>query len=113
MTKFRDVPSHEHGTFLQNAGVWLEAAKAANGAGAYNVAVSNCVHSAINAVDAMTVLRTGKRAASHGDALKLARSFLGGGDRAALERQYGSLLDMKNPAEYEGVIVTAASLPTP
>ena len=107
MTAFREVPRHEHKDFFSKAEGRLGAARAAADMGAYSAAVSNCVHSAISAVDAMTVLRTGRRSAGrHPDALNLARSILVGGDRADLERQYLFLTNLKNPAEYESTVMT-------
>ena len=108
MTKFRQVPRHEHRNFFNKAQSWLEMARAAADSGAYDVAVSNCVHSAINAVDAMAVLHAGKRSAGrHADALDIIRILPVSGDRADLARQYRSLLGMKNPAEYESTMMTA------
>lgn len=70
--------------------------------------MSNSVHCAINAVDAITVLRVGKRSTGrHTDALELIQAVFAGRDRADLERQYSFLLGVKNPAEYESVMMTA------
>ncbi len=108
MTKIWDVPSHEHGGFFRLAREYLDMARIAAGRKAYSIAVSNCTDSAIRAVDAMTVLRAGKRSARHPiDDPELARSVLAGRDRAGLERQYRSLLAMKVPAEYEITMMTA------
>ena len=108
MTAFRKVPRHEHKDYFSKAEDWLGVARAAADMGAYNAAVSNCVHSAISAVDAMTVLRTGRRSAGrHTEALNLTRSILVGSDRADLERQYLFLMNLKNPAEYESTMMTA------
>lgn len=108
MTRFRDVPRQEHGIFFSNAQEWLDAARTAADKGAYGVAVSLSADSAVHAVDAMTIMRAGKRSARHhGGALELARSVLAGGDIAGLERRYRSLLGMKIPAEYEGKTMTA------
>ena len=87
---------------------WLDAARTVADAGSYNVAVASCAHSAINAVDAMTILRAGRRSAGrHADALGLVKSVLAGSERADLVRQYSFLLDMKSPAEYGGATMTA------
>ena len=66
MTKIWDVPSHEHGGFFAMAQEYLGVARIAVDARAYDAAVSNCADSALNAVDAMTVLRAGKRSACAG-----------------------------------------------
>ena len=107
MTKFRDVPRHEHRIFFSDAQEWLESAPAAADLGNNNVAVSNCVHGAINAVDAMTIFHVGKRSVgSHTDALNLVEFVLAGRERADLARQYNFLPSKKNPAEYGGVKMT-------
>lgn len=108
MTKARDVPRHEYRGFLSKAGDFLEAARAAVDKSAYSAAVSSCIHSAISAVDAITVMRTGKRpAARHVESLELVRSVLAGRGRADFERRYSFLLGLKNPAEYESTLMTA------
>ena len=108
MTKIWDVPSHEHGGFFAMAQEYLGVARIAVDARAYDAAVSNCADSALNAVDAMTVLRAGKRSARYPVGVSdLARSVLAGGDRAGLARQYRSLLALKIPAEYEATMMTA------
>lgn len=108
MTRLWDVPSHEHGGFFRLAREYLSMARLAVDEKAYSVAVSNCTDSAIRAVDAMTVLRAGKRSARHPITdTGLARSVLAGRGRSGLERQYRSLLAMKAPAEYESTMMTA------
>lgn len=108
MTSVRDVPRHEYGTFLEKAEEWLEAAGTAGGAGAYNVAVSSCVHNAINASDAAAVMRLGKRSAGHhADAKMMIKSIFSDIDYEPLKRQFGLLPSIKNPAEYGGTMMTA------
>ena len=108
MTKYKDVPSREHRAFFRKTEEWAEAARSSTDAGNYNAAVSSCVHSATNAVDAAAVLRTGKRAAGgHTDSLCLIRSVFAGQDCASLERQYSFLLGLKHPAEYDSTMMTA------
>ena len=108
MTRFKNVPRQEHRGVFNKAQNWLGAAHVAADMGAYDVAVSNSVHCAINAVDAITVLRVGKRSTGrHTDALELIQAVFAGRDRADLERQYSFLLGVKNPAEYESVMMTA------
>ena len=108
MTKFKDVPRHEHRGFFSKAQGWLGVAQVAADMGAYDVAVSGSVHCAISAVDAMTVQRVGKRSAGrHADALDLTKTVFAGRDRADLEKQYRFLLGVKNPAEYESTMMTA------
>ena len=108
MTKYKDVPPRQHRAFFQKAEEWMGAARSSADMGNYNASVASCVHSAINAVDAVTVLRTGKRTAgSHTDALCLIRAVFAEMDRSALERQYSFLLGLKHPAEYDTTMMTA------
>lgn len=87
MTKYKDVPPRCRRPFLEKAGEWLRTARTTIDTGDCNSAVSSRMHCGINAVDAATVLRTGKRAAgSRADALRLLRSVFAGRDRAGLER---------------------------
>lgn len=73
MTRAGDVPRREYGGFLSKAEDFPEAARAAAGKSAYSAAVSACTHGAIRAVDAIAVMRTGRRSAGrHADSLQLA-----------------------------------------
>ena len=87
---------------------WLEEGRRADGMGAYNVAVSNCADSAIRAVDAVAVMRLGRRSAgSRADAEGIIQAVFPGRNRKYLKRWYAFLLSLKNPAEHEGTLMTA------
>ena len=108
MTTYRGVQPHEHKGFFNKAQNGLKMARMAYENGVYDTAVSNCVHSAINAIDAATALRIGKRSAGHhAESVDLIGYVFAGSDRADLERQYRHLLGMKKPAEYTSTMMTA------
>jgi hypothetical protein len=69
---------------------------------AYDNAVMSSVHSAINALDALTTSYLGKRASgSHTDVLGLVKEILDPKDHSDLAKQFVSLLSLKNASEYE------------
>lgn len=60
----------------------------------------NCIHSAINALDALTAFHLNKRASGpHTDVLSLVKGILTGPEFKDIERQFGSLLSLKNASE--------------
>lgn len=68
----------------------------------YNSAVTNAVHSGINALDALTAKFKGKRGTDdHIEALLLAKGILGPQEFSEIEKQFLSLINMKNASEYQ------------
>jgi uncharacterized protein (UPF0332 family) len=68
----------------------------------YDGAVSNAVHSAINALDALTVNQKGTRASGeHDEILLLIKGIFTPKDYGDIEKQFSSLVDLKNTAEYQ------------
>jgi len=97
----RKVDQKLYVNYLTKAEQSLHVAELALNAKAFDAAVGNAIHSAINAVDSLTVFSLGKRAASdHGNVLSLLRSILGK-DYNDIEKQFGALIELKNSVEYQ------------
>ncbi len=68
----------------------------------YNSAVTNAVHSGINALDALTTKFKGKRGIDdHTEVLSLVKGILLPQEYKEIEKQFVSLIDKKNTAEYQ------------
>lgn len=67
----------------------------------YDATVINAVHSAINALDALTAREKGLRASEHSEALLLIKGILTSKEYNDIEKQFSSLLNLKNAAEYQ------------
>ena len=69
---------------------------------AYDAAVMNAVHSAINSLDALTTYFVGQRASgSHTEVLSLIKGILSQREYEEIQKQYNALLRMKNESEYQ------------
>ncbi|MCH8916290.1 MAG: HEPN domain-containing protein [Thaumarchaeota archaeon] len=80
----------------------LNIAKIAITQQAYDNAVMSAVHSAINALDALTTFYLNKRSSgAHTDVLLLIKGIFSGQDYANIARQFNSLLSLKNASEYQ------------
>ncbi|MGI0036745.1 MAG: HEPN domain-containing protein [Nitrososphaera sp.] len=98
----RSIDSDQYKNYLKKAEGSLSIAKIAITKGAHDNAVMSAVHSAINALDALTTSYLGKRASgSHTDALSLVKGIFDSGEYHDLQKQYSSLISMKNASEYE------------
>lgn len=98
----RDVDFQKYANYITKAENSLELAKIAMDKQAYDSTVMNCIHSAINALDALTTFHLNKRASgSHVDVLSLVKGILTGSEFRDVERQFGSLLSLKNASEYQ------------
>ncbi len=88
--------------YLKKAENSLHMAKLAIKEKAYDNAVMSAVHSAINALDALTVSYLGKRASgAHTDVLVLIKGIFDVGEYNDVKNQFTSLLGMKNASEYQ------------
>lgn len=88
--------------YLTKAENSLHMAKFAIQEKAYDNAVMSAVHSAINALDALTVSYLGKRASgAHTDVLALIKGIFGTNEYSEVKKQFSSLLTMKNESEYQ------------
>jgi hypothetical protein len=88
-------------SFVAKADEYLAAATSELQAGRSIAATSLAIHAAINAADAITGVRIGRRAAGqdHDEVLSLLRQA--GKDGAEVGRNLGRLLPLKTKAEYE------------
>lgn len=98
----RQVDTGRSGDYITKAENSLRMAEIAVKEEAYDNAVMSSVHSAINALDALTTSCLGKRASgSHTDVLGLVKGILDQKDHSDLAKQFVSLLSLKNASEYE------------
>lgn len=98
----RDLDKRKYGGYITKAENSLRISKIALQEGAYDAAVMNAIHSAINALDAFTTYFLGKRASgSHTDSLLLTKAILTTQEQGDIEKQYKSLISLKNASEYQ------------
>ncbi|MDE1812910.1 MAG: HEPN domain-containing protein, partial [Thaumarchaeota archaeon] len=68
----------------------------------YNSAVTNAIHSAINALDALTSKFKGKRGSDdHTEVLSLTQGILSPTQYDEIKKQFLFLIDKKNSSEYQ------------
>lgn len=80
----------------------LRIAKIAIKEGAYDAAVMNAVHGTINSLDALTTFFVGKRASGlHTEVLSLIKGILAPREDEEIQKQFNTLLGMKNESEYQ------------
>lgn len=88
--------------YLTKAENLLEVAKYAFSQKKYDAAVINAVHSSINTLDAFTTHEKGLRATGeHKEILLLIKSVLTPKEYDDIKKQFTSLLELKNAAEYQ------------
>lgn len=98
----RDVDSKKASGYITKATNSLEIAKIALQKEAFDNAVMSAVHSSINALDALTTYFLGKRASgSHTDVLLLTKGIFSAQEQSDVEKQYKSLIGLKNTSEYQ------------
>ena len=97
----RIVSASQARSYVAKANEYLAAAANELDAGRPIAATSLAIHAAINAADAVTGMRIGRRAAGqdHDEALKMLREA--GQDGAEVERNLARLLPLKTKTEYE------------
>ena len=106
----RSVEKTRYGAFSDRAVEFLDAARDCLSRGHHQAAVSNAVHAAIAAVDAVTVFHAGKRSVPqrHEDAVHLLGMLgLPESEVEPRARQLRRLLGLKTKAEYTDDLVTA------
>lgn len=97
----RELDKRKYGGYITKAENSLRISKIALKE-AYDAAVMNAIHSAINALDALTTYFLGKRASgSHTDSLLLTKAILTTQEQGDIEKQYKSLISLKNASEYQ------------
>lgn len=98
----RAVDQKKAANYLKKANGALRMAKIAIKEGEYDNATMSAIHGAINALDALTVSFLGKRASgAHTDVLSLVKGILAAGEYRDIQKQFTSLLSMKNASEYQ------------
>lgn len=105
----RSVDKFLFRNYLTKAEEFNSTAATASQKGMYNPAVVNAVHSAISAVDALTVFYKGVRHAGerHEDAVALLQTLpLEKGELSSKTRQLSRLLGLKTSAEYHEQLMT-------
>jgi len=102
----RKVDQKLYANYLTKAEQSLRIAEMALNTKAFDAAVGNAIHSAINALDSLTVFSLGKRAATdHSNVLSLLKPILGK-DYSDIEKQFGALIELKNSVEYQPYFVS-------
>ena len=88
--------------YLAKAENSLHMAKIAIEQQAYDNAVMSSIHSAINALDAITTYHLKKRSSgSHTDVLSLTKEIFSTQEQNDVEKQFKLLLGLKNASEYQ------------
>ncbi len=103
----RDLDPKKSSGYITKATNSLEMAKIALQKEAFDNAVMSAVHSSINAFDALTTSFLGKRASgSHTDVLLLTKGIFSAQEQSDVEKQYKSLIGLKNASEYQPVLMS-------
>ena len=98
----RSVDRKKAAGYITKAENSLRISKIAIKETAYDAAVMNAVHSAINSLDALTTYFVGKRASgAHTEVLSLIKGILVQREYEETQKQYNTLLAMKNDSEYQ------------
>lgn len=104
----RPVDSSKARNYLKKAEDSLHMAEIAIREQKYDNAVMSAVHSAINALDALATSHLGKRASgAHTDAMSLVKGVLTAAEYQELQKQFTSLLSLKNASEYQPDLMKA------
>ncbi|MEX0765017.1 MAG: HEPN domain-containing protein [Nitrosopumilaceae archaeon] len=98
----RSVDRKKSAGYMTKAENSLRIAKIAIKEGAYDAAVMNAVHGTINSLDALTTFFVGKRASGlHTEVLSLIKGILAPREDEEIQKQFNTLLGMKNESEYQ------------
>ena len=98
----RSVDRKKATGYITKAENSLRMSKIAIKEAACDAAVMNAVHSAINSLDALTTSFVGKRASGgHTEVLSLVKGILSQREYEETQKQYNTLLGMKNESEYQ------------
>lgn len=98
----RDLDPKKASGYMTKAINSLDMAKIALQRGAYDNSVMSAIHSSINALDALVTSEKGKRSTgSHIEVLTLVKGILDPQEFKYIEKQFKSLLSLKNTTEYE------------
>lgn len=90
------------GGYMTKAENSLRMAKIGIDQQAYDNAIMSAIHSAINALDALTTSYLNKRASgSHTDVLELTKGIFSSNEYNDMKKQFMSLIGKKNETEYQ------------
>lgn len=105
----RDVDFQKYVNYITKAENSMQLAKIALQRQAYDSTVMNCIHSAINALDALTTFHLNKHTSgSHTDVLLLVKGILTDSEFKEIEKQFSSLLSLKNASEYQPDLMSSS-----
>lgn len=98
----RSIDRKKSAGYITKAENALRISKIAIKEGAYDAAVMNSVHGAINSLDALTTFFLGKRASGvHTEVLSIIKGVLTPREYEETQKQFNTLLGMKNESEYQ------------
>lgn len=98
----RSLDRNKAAGYITKAENSLRISKIAIKEGAYDAALMNAVHSAINSLDALTTYFMGKRASGvHTEVLSIIKGILTQREYQETQKQFNTLLGMKNESEYQ------------
>ena len=98
----RTVDRKKAGGYITKAENSLRISKIAIREEAYDAAVMNAVHSAINSLDALTTSFQGKRASgAHTEILELIKGIFPPREYEEIQKQFNTLVGKKNESEYQ------------
>lgn len=98
----RAVDTKKATNYMKKADGSIRMARIAIKEGEYDNATMSAIHGAINALDALTISYLGKRASgAHTDVLSLIKGIFAANEYHDIQKQFTSLLSMKNASEYQ------------
>ncbi|MGH9877926.1 MAG: HEPN domain-containing protein [Nitrososphaerales archaeon] len=98
----KKVDKRLYKNYLKKAEEMLEVAEYAANRSKNNAAVTAAIHCAISAIDSLAVFYFGNRhTGRHEDALVLIRKALNEVEFREITKQFNSLIELKNEAEYQ------------
>lgn len=104
----RSLDRNKAAGYITKAENSLRISKIAIKEGAYDAAVMNAVHSAINSLDALTTYFVGKRVSGvHTEVLSIIKGILTQREYEETQKQFNTLLGMKNESEYQADLMNS------
>ena len=98
----RSIDRKKSAGYITKAENALRISKIAIKERAYDAAVMNSVHGAINSLDGLTTFFLGKRASGvHTEVLSIIKGVLTPREYGETQKQFNTLLGMKNESEYQ------------
>lgn len=102
----RSIDKSKVSGYITKAENSLRVSKIAIKEGAYDAAVMNAVHGAINSLDGLTTYFVGKRASGvHAEVLSIVKGILTPKEYEEIRKQFNTLLGMKNESEYQPTLM--------